>query len=78
MKRQERFGEALFGLLSGFLLQKGGAAKFNVLTWTVETWGNKGKLMLPELFHIRRAPFIAGVAMFFILLLELLQKVSSR
>jgi hypothetical protein len=39
-------GSYLFAELSGWLKR------------TVETWGDRGKLMLPELLHIPRAIFI--------------------
>lgn len=60
----------MLGLIAGSYLY---AELSGWLTRTVETWGNKGKLMLPELFHVRRAPFIAGFAVFLILLLGVLK-----
>jgi uncharacterized membrane protein YedE/YeeE len=65
----------MLGLIAGSYLY---AELSGWLTRTVETWGNKGKLMLPELFHLRRAPFIAGFAVFLILLLGVLQKAFPR
>lgn len=50
--------DALFGML-GLVLGSYLYALFSArLKTTVEQWGEKGKLLLPELFHVRRAVFL--------------------
>ena len=44
-------GSYLFAELSGWLKQ------------TVEKWGDKGKVMLPDLLHIPRGAFVPGFAL---------------
>lgn len=51
-------GDALFGMV-GLVIGSYLYAEFSKgLKGTVEKWGDKGKLMLPELLHIPRAVFV--------------------
>lgn len=59
-------GSYLFAEMSGWLKK------------TVETWGEKGKLTLPELLHLPRLPFAYGVAVVLTIGLILLQRSFPR
>src|ERR1035437_973539 len=130
---------AIFGLAFGFLLQKGGVGKFNVLigqlllqdftvgllfgagfalmgycpgtaavalgqgnwdaffgmaglvagSWifaelsgwtkrTIEKWGNLGKVLLPDLLHLRRGVFVVGFALTLTAIIVLLERFTTR
>lgn len=59
-------GSYLFAELSGFLKR------------TVETWGEKGKVMLPDILHIPRGVFIPGFALLLLGVLYALQVFTVR
>ncbi len=59
-------GSYLFAEMSGFLKS------------TVETWGEKGKVMLPDILHIPRGLFIPGFALLLLGVLYALQVFTVR
>ena len=59
-------GSYLFAELSGWLKQ------------TVDKWGNKGKVMLPDLLHIPRGVFVPGIALVLTVGLFFLQRAFPR
>ncbi len=59
-------GSYLFAEMSGWLKR------------TVETWGDKGKLMLPDLLHIPRGVFVPLFALILIIGLFLLERFTVR
>lgn len=59
-------GSYVFAELSGCLKQ------------TVETWGDKGKVMLPDLLHIPRGAFIPGFALLLTTGLYVLERYTTR
>ncbi len=59
-------GSYLFAEMSGFLKR------------TVETWGEKGKIMLPDLLHVPRGIFIPGFALLLLGVLYALQVFTVR
>jgi hypothetical protein len=59
-------GSYLFAELSAWLKQ------------TVEKWGDKGKVMLPDLLHIPRAAFVPGFALLLTAALFALQQFAVR
>lgn len=59
-------GSYLFAEMSGWLKK------------TVETWGEKGKLTIPDLLHIPRLPFAYAAAILLTLGLYFLQRVYPR
>jgi uncharacterized protein len=70
--------DALFGIVG---LMAGSYLYAELSGWlknTVETWGDKGKLMLPDLVHVKRGPFIAGFAAFLVLALIVLDRFTFR
>jgi len=70
--------DALFGIL-GLLVGSYLYAEFSgVLKRSIERWGDKGKLLLPELLHIPRGAFIPGFAVLLTVLLFLIQRSFPR
>jgi len=62
---------AMFGLLLGSYFY----AEFStVLKNSVEKWGEKGKLLLPELLHVPRPIFIPVFAVFLVVVLIFLER----
>lgn len=59
-------GSYLFAEMSGWLKK------------TVETWGDKGKMTLPDLFHLPRLPFAYAAALFLAAGLFFLQREYPR
>jgi len=59
-------GSFLYAELSGWLKQ------------TVETWGNHGKLMLPDLLHIPRAIFVPAFALLLLAVLFWLDRAGGH
>ena len=59
-------GSYLFAELSAWLKQ------------TVEKWGDKGKVMLPDLLHIPRGVFVPGFALLLIAALFALDRFTAR
>ena len=59
-------GSYLFAELSGWLKA------------TVETWGNKGKMTLAEVFHVRRSTVIVVMAVLLTAGLIALDRLSPR
>ena len=59
-------GSYLFAELSGWLKQ------------TVEKWGDKGKVLLPDLLHIPRGAFVPGFALLLIAALFALNRFAVR
>ena len=59
-------GSYLFAELSGWLKQ------------TVEKWGDKGKVMLPDLFHVPRGAFVPAFALLLTAALFALQRYADR
>ncbi len=59
-------GSYLFAEMSGWLKR------------TVETWGDHGKVMLPDLLHIPRGVFVAGFALLLTAALFALHRFSDR
>jgi len=59
-------GSYLYAELSGWLKQ------------TVEKWGDKGKVTLPDLCHIPRGPFVAAMALLLVAVLFALQRYTVR
>lgn len=45
---------------------------------TIETWGNLGKVLLPDLLPVPRGVFVAGFALALIAILMLLQQFTTR
>ena len=45
---------------------------------TVETWGDLGKVQIPDLLHMPRGLFVAGFALALALVLELTQRFAPR
>ena len=58
-------GSWLFAEMSGFLKR------------TVETWGEKGKIMLPDILRIPRGVFIPGFALLLIGVLYVLERLTT-
>lgn len=54
-------GSYIFALTSGFLNR------------TIQKWGDRGELTLPEMLHMRRMPFAAGFGVFLIVVLIVLE-----
>jgi hypothetical protein len=59
-------GSYLFAKMSGWLKR------------TVETWGDKGKVMLPDLLHIPRGVFVPAFALLLIAALFAIERFSTR
>ena len=59
-------GSYLYAELSGWLKQ------------TVETWGEKGKLTIPDLLHMPRLPFAYAAAILLSVGLFFLQRIYPR
>lgn len=45
---------------------------------TVETWGNLGKVQLPDLLHMPRKPFVLGLAAVLVMTILLLERFTIR
>ena len=45
---------------------------------TVETWGDFGKVMLPDLLHVPRRAFVIGLAVALIAILLVLERFTIR
>jgi uncharacterized membrane protein YedE/YeeE len=70
--------DALFGIL-GLLVGSYLYAEFSgALKRSIERWGDKGKLLLPELLQIPRVAFIPGFAVLLTVLLFLIQRSFPR
>ena len=70
--------DALFmaaGMIAGSF---GFAMASAALARTVNQWGNKGKLLLPDLFHVKVAPFVVGFGLLLIGGLWLLERFTIR
>jgi hypothetical protein len=70
--------DALFGmagLIAGSFLY---AELFDWLKKTVETWGDKGKVTLPDLLHLPRLPFAYATAVLLAVGLLILQRIFPR
>lgn len=59
-------GSYLYAELSGWLKQ------------TVETWGEKGKVMLPDLLYIPRGAFVPGFVLLLVAALFALDRFTAR
>lgn len=59
-------GSWMFAELSGWTKQ------------TIETWGNLGKVLLPDLLHVPRGVFVVGFATAVTALLVLLERFTTR
>ncbi len=59
-------GSYLYAELSGWLKQ------------TVEKWGDKGKVLLPDLLHIPRGLFVSGFGLVLLAVLFALQRFTDR
>lgn len=70
--------DAIFGL-SGLVAGSWIFAEVSsYLKKTVDTWGDLGKVMLPDLLHLPRGIFVVGFATALAFLLVLLQRFTSR
>lgn len=70
--------DALFGMI-GLIAGSYLYAEFSgALKQSIERWGEKGKLLLPDLLHIPRAAFIPGFVVLLVALLFLLQRNFPR
>lgn len=63
------------GLLAGSYLY---AELSGWLKTNVESWGDKGKIMLPDLLHVKRGPFVIGFATLLVIALVVLERFSIR
>ncbi|MGI6456561.1 MAG: DUF6691 family protein [bacterium] len=63
----------MLGMLTGSWLY---AELSGWLSRTVESWGNKGKIVLPELFHMRLLPFMVLYVTFLAALLVILDQLD--
>lgn len=59
-------GSYVYAQLSGWLEQ------------TVEKWGDKGKVLLPDLLHIPRAAFVPGFALLLLAALFVMDRFAAR
>lgn len=59
-------GSYLFAEMSGWLMR------------TVETWGDKGKVMLPDLLHVPQSVFVPGFALLLSVGLYVLDRLTTR
>ena len=70
--------DALFGIL-GLLVGSYLYAEFSgALKQSVERWGDKGKLLLPDALHIPRALFIPLFAVILLGALYALERITAR
>lgn len=70
--------DALFGMI-GLVAGSWIFAEFSgVLKRTVEQWGDLGKVLLPDLLHIPRGPFVVGAVVVLTLGLFVLQRTFPR
>jgi len=70
--------DALFGMI-GLVAGSWIYAEFSgVLKRTVEKWGDLGKVLLPDLLHVPRRPFVVGVVAVLTLGLFILHRTFPR
>lgn len=70
--------DALFGI-AGLIAGSWIFAEFSGWTKrTVETWGDLGKVQLPDLLHVPRGLFVAGFAVALAVVLELIHRFAPR
>ncbi len=75
-------GQGSWDVLFGFAGLMAGSYVFAEMSgWlkkTVETWGEKGKVTLPDIFHLPRLPFACALAVLLSVGLFFLQRVYPR
>ena len=70
--------DALFGI-AGLIAGSYLFAEFSgPLSRTVEKWGERGKLTIPEVLHLPRAAVVIGTALFLTLVLVALEQMARR
>ena len=70
--------DALFGVLGLVAGSYLFAEASGVLQRTVNTWGDRGKITLADLFHVRREPFAAVFVPLLVLVLIALERFTTR
>ena len=70
--------DALFGIVG---MVAGSWVFAEVSAWskrTIETWGDFGKVMLPDLLHLPRTAFVIGLAVLLVTILAMLERYTIR
>lgn len=70
--------DALFGMAGLVVGSYLFAEMSGLLKRTVETWGDKGKMMLPDLLHIPRGVFVPGFALLLFIGIYALHHLTTR